>query len=82
MAPKSIYEQVAETVKRMPFARAIVFENKKYNYRQFGREILKAAGRLSAIGIKPRDVVTVLLPNCPDSVFIFYALSAIGAWRR
>ena len=79
MAPKSIYEQVAETIKKYPFAKAIVFEKKKYNYRQFGREILKAASKLAALGIKPRDVVTVLLPNSPESVFIFYGLSAIGA---
>ena len=79
MAPKSIYEQVAETIKKYPLAKAIVFENKKYNYHQFGREILKAASKLAALGIKPRDVVTVLLPNSPESVFIFYGLSAIGA---
>lgn len=75
----TLYDLVKKMIETKPNDEALVFEHKHYKFAQVGEGILNAARKLNALGVKKRDVVTVLLPNCPESVFIFYAVNAIGA---
>jgi len=75
----SIYDQFKEVVKKLPNNLAIRFGKRKWSYKKTDRLVERAIRRLSSIGIKKGDVVTVALPNCPQSIFLFYGLNKIGA---
>lgn len=58
---------------------AIIFANKKIRYYELFLQIEKVAKSLKALGVKKGEVVTVCLPNTPESAYLFYACSMIGA---
>lgn len=58
---------------------ALYFENKKYSFKQLLINVRKMISYLKEKGIKKNDVVTIVLPNVPVTVYLFYALDAIGA---
>ena len=58
---------------------AIYFENKVVSYKTLYSNILKMANYLSELGIKEKDVVTLVLPNIPSCIYAFYALNGLGA---
>jgi len=58
---------------------ALYFENKSISFRELIKNIRKTVSYLRDKGISAQDVVTVALPNIPVSVYLFYALDAIGA---
>ena len=58
---------------------ALYFENKKYSFKQLLINVRKMVTYLKVKGIKKNDVVTIVLPNVPVTVYLFYALDAIGA---
>ena len=76
---KSIYDQFHETAEKFPRNLCIRFENKTLNYRQFDSRIRQTARKLLALGIQPKDVVSVSIPNCIEAAELFYAISYIGA---
>jgi len=79
MNGKTLYEQIKAVIDESPKKTALIFENSTFSYKELDEGILNAASRFNALGVKKHDVVTVLLPNCPEAVFIFYGLSALGA---
>ena len=58
---------------------ALYFENKTVSFKELITNIKKTVSYLRDKGISAHDVVTVALPNIPVSVYLFYALDAIGA---
>ncbi len=75
----TIYEQFHNTAIKHASNIAIRFENKTYTYKKVDQLIEKTAQKLSRLGIKKGDVLTVALPNCPTAVFLFYAINKLGA---
>ncbi len=76
---KSIYDQFEHAAKAYPDSLAARFENKAWTFAELDREIDLAARRLLALGIKEGEVVAVAMPNCPEALFLFYAINKIGA---
>lgn len=76
---KSIYDQFHEVATQHPFNLCIRFEHKTLSYRQFDFRVKQTARKLLALGIKPKDVVSVSIPNCIEAAELFYAISMIGA---
>ncbi len=76
---KSIYDQFHEIAKKYPHNLCIRFERKTLNYRQFDSRVKQTARKLVKLGIKPKDVVSVSIPNCIEAAELFYAISLIGA---
>ncbi len=76
---KSIYDQFHDVVKKYPHNLCIRFENKTLNYRQFNARVKLTARKLLALGVKPKDVISVSIPNCIEAAELFYAISMIGA---
>ena len=76
---KSIYDQFLEVAEKYPHNLCIRFENKTFSYRQFNNRVKVTARKLLALGIKPKDVVSVSIPNCIEAAELFYAISMIGA---
>lgn len=75
----TIYELIYEKNKEHLDNNAIQYFNKFITYGELFENIEKVAKALKSNGIKEGDVVNVSLPNIPESVYIFYALSKIGA---
>jgi len=75
----SIYDQFHDIARLYPNNICLRFERKAWTYREVDRRIIKAARRLLGMGYKKGDVIAVAMPNCPDEVYLFYAISYIGA---
>ena len=75
----SIYELIERTAENYPYYYALEYFGKKITYREFILKIKKCASALIEMGVKPRDRVTICMPNTPSSVIMFYAINFIGA---
>ncbi len=58
---------------------AITFMGQEYTYAQLFEIIDRTADALLSLGVREGEVVTMLLPICPEEVFLFYAINRIGA---
>ncbi len=58
---------------------AIEFLNKQITYLELFKKINDTTKSLHALGVKPKDIVTVMLPACPYEAYLFYAIDQIGA---
>ena len=47
-------------------------------YEELERQVYICAKALRAIGVRPKDRVTICMPNCPQTVIMFYAVNLIG----
>ena len=75
----TIYQIVRQTAKNRPNEVAYEFMGKPTTYAQFMQRIDRTAKALLAIGIGKGDKVTICMPNTPQALDTFYALSRIGA---
>lgn len=75
----TIYNYFRASVSRYPERTALIFGDKATTYAELLLNIDKAAETFSAAGIKKGDCVSVSLPNIPEAVYAFYALSKLGA---
>lgn len=62
-----------------PDITAIEFENKKTTFSKLINQIDEAAKSLCAMGIKKGDFVSIVTPNIPQAIIMFYAVNEIGA---
>ena len=76
---RDIYEALDETAKKVPYNIAIEYMGKNINYKQFLQLIDRCARSFLEIGIKEGDVVTICMPNTPETLISFYAINKIGA---
>lgn len=76
---KTMYQMVEQMALEHPNEPAYEFYNRKYSYRTFVERIRRAARAFTAAGIGKGDTVTICLPNIPQALDCFYALSYIGA---
>ena len=75
----TMYQMIEKIAKENPKAIAYEFFGKQTNYRTFLQKIRTAARAFQVMGIKKGDVVTICMPNTPQAMDCFYALSCIGA---
>jgi long-chain acyl-CoA synthetase len=76
---QSIYDYLMGVVATYPKNEAMRFESKTWTYTQLKHSIDRTASRLIAWGVKPGEAIAVSMPNCPEAVYLFYAISKIGA---
>ncbi|MBD3339937.1 MAG: AMP-binding protein, partial [Candidatus Lokiarchaeota archaeon] len=67
------------TAKKYPESEALYFEGWRCTYDELSASVNQFATALSKMGIKKGDVVVIDLPNCPQFVIAFYAITKIGA---
>jgi long-chain acyl-CoA synthetase len=79
MEYSTLYEQLRASALAHPKDEAARFENKTWTYTAFLRQVDKAARKLERLGVKENDVIAVSLPNCPDALFLLYAINKVGA---
>lgn len=58
---------------------AIEFKGEKTTYLELFQKITETAKALSKIGVIPREIITVMLPACPEEVYLLYAIDMLGA---
>lgn len=75
----SMYDQVVNSAIKYPNNVAVQYMGKKINYTNFVKKINICAAGFQNLGIKKGDIVTILLPNIPESLISLYALNKLGA---
>ena len=75
----SMYEQIRRSYKTYPDYIAYEYFGKKVRYEKFIEEIDRAAICFYNMGVKKGDIVTICLPNIPESLIALYALNKQGA---
>ncbi|MBQ2781303.1 MAG: AMP-binding protein, partial [Clostridia bacterium] len=76
---ESMYELLAKAAAKHPQATALEFMGRRTTYRQLLDAVEATARALLAAGVSRGEAVTVCMPNCPQAVFLFYAINRIGA---
>lgn len=74
----SMFEAVENVAKKYPNSIAFTFMGKSTTYRQMIREIEQCAKALKTIGVREGDKVTIAMPNCPQAIYMFYAVNLVG----
>lgn len=58
---------------------ALEFFGRETSYAELGDQIDRAAEGLRRLGMRPGDLVALIMPNCPQHVVAFYAILRLGA---
>ena len=74
----TMFEKVEAIAKEYPNNIAFDFMGKSTTYRQMIMEIERCAKALKTIGIREGDKVTIAMPNCPQAIYLFYAVNLVG----
>lgn len=75
----SMYDKVAEIAEQYPNNIAFDFMGRSVTYKTLIKEINKCARALRTINIRKGDKITIAMPNCPQAIYMFYAVNMIGA---
>ena len=75
----SIYRYIYDNNKKYFYRTALNYFGNKISYDEMFRNIDKTAAALISMGVKEGDIVTISAPTLPETVYLFYALSKIGA---
>lgn len=75
----SLFEAVKLISEKYPDNVAFDFMGKSTCYKEVVRNIELCAKSLKALGVNEGDRVTLALPNCPQAIYLFYAINLIGA---
>ncbi|MFX0106086.1 MAG: AMP-binding protein [Candidatus Hodarchaeota archaeon] len=76
---KTINELLDEQVEKYAEENFIWFLDAWITYRKFQGYVKSFATALSNLGIKKGDVVAIHMPNCPQYIVAYYAITRIGA---
>ncbi len=75
---KTIYENFLDICNWRGDNDAIYYENKVYSYRDFLAIIHRIASFYHSIGLRKGDLITLVVPNTPETVASFYAALQLG----
>lgn len=74
----SMFEAVEQIAKQYPANVAFDFMGKPTTYKELVSNIETCAKALKTIGIRQGDKVTIAMPNCPQAIYLFYAVNLVG----
>ena len=75
----SMFDKVADIAAKSPRNIAFDFMGKSTTYKKMVQEIERCARALKTIGVREGDKVTIAMPNCPQAIYMFYAVNRVGA---
>ena len=75
----TMFEAVKAIADKYPDNIAFDFMGRSTSYRSLIENIETCAKALKTIGVRENDKVTIALPNCPQAIYMFYAVNLIGA---
>ena len=74
----SMFDALKETAEKYPNYIAFDFMGKPTTYKTLVEKVEICARSLRTIGIREGDRVTIAMPNCPQAIFLFYAVNLVG----
>ena len=74
----SMFDAVKQIADKYPDNVAFDFMGRSTTYRRLIRKIEQCAKSLKVLGVREGDAVTIMMPNCPQALFMFYAVNLIG----
>ena len=74
----SLFEALERMADRYPDYVAFDFMGKPTTYKKLVQQVRHSAACLDAMGIGPNDKITIAMPNCPQAIIMFYAVSLVG----
>ena len=75
----SMFDMVKNVAERYPNNVAFDFMGKSTTYAELIEQIERCAKALKTIGVRENDRVTIAMPNCPQAIYMFYAVNLVGA---
>ena len=76
---KTLYEAIKDSALTYPKRKAFYFKGKYYSYTFLLKRVNQYAASLKSLGFKKNDVITICLPNVPESLYLLYGTNQIGA---
>ena len=74
----TMFDAVAKIADQYPENVAFDFMGKATTYRELVKNVEVCAKALRAMGIQENDKLTIAMPNCPQAVYLFYAVNLVG----
>ena len=74
----SMFEALELVAQEYPNNIAFDFMGKSTTYRKMIQEIERCAKSLKVLGIRAGDRITIAMPNCPQAIYMFYAVNLVG----
>lgn len=75
----SMSRALFNSAEKYPDQDALCFQGRNIPYKKLVPQIKQTAKALHSLGIKEGDIVTVCMPNIPQTVLCLYAINSIGA---
>ena len=72
-------ERLSQTASAHPRRVAVVFEGRRYRYKEINDMAGALATGLASLGLKPGCTAAILLPNCPEFPVAFFGIVKAGA---
>jgi len=79
LPPRPLHSLVFESTKKFPNKTAMIFYKKEITYSQLATAVTRTAAALYEQGLRKGDRISLMLPNCPDFIYIYYAAMSLGA---
>ena len=74
----SMYDKIESIAKKYPNLTAFYFMGRATTYKRMCEQIQQCAKALKVIGVRENDCVTIAMPNCPQAIYMFYAVNLVG----
>ena len=74
----SMFDAVKKIADQYPDNVAFDFMGSPTTYRRLILQVEQCAKALKTIGVREGDKVTIAMPNCPQAIFMFYAVNLVG----
>ncbi|MBR5381477.1 MAG: AMP-binding protein, partial [Oscillospiraceae bacterium] len=74
----SMFEAVQNIAAKYPDYIAFSFMGKSTTYKTLVEQTELCAKSLKTLGVRAGDKVTIAMPNCPQAIYMFYAVNVIG----
>ena len=75
----TMFEMVEKIADKYPNLTAFDFMGRATSYKKMVEEVERCAKALKTIGVRENDRVTIALPNCPQAIYMLYAVNLVGA---
>lgn len=75
----TMYRCISDNNKHRLNGIAIEYYGKKITYQELFEQIDNTAKALIALGVEKSEVITIAMPTTPETVYLLYAISKIGA---
>lgn len=76
---QSLLEMLGNTATKYPDQRATIFAGHEITYGQLWQSVQLLMGRLQANGVQRGERIGIMLPNCPQYLTAYYAITGVGA---